>query len=410
MNKNGKLDIIFHLICLCIAFGLAGRCIQQYMLDDDVTQVEYTEFHDTPKSIYPSVTYCIKWPIHPTWGKWGVIWEQYGDKDKNAIRKAYVDYVDGKDFNETYANIDYDEVTTKLEKYLISIVAELEENRFLQWGFVNGTLALLKAYTEFKDESNNNIRTEFTVDEMNKLKLPKFSIVYRAGDKKCYSFDPPLLEKDKIYHLRFDINPEMLPGYTKEKPIQPMVHQKKQHFSLLFHYPYQNLKALSNDEGFISNIASSKRYARKYFLTYIEILRRRSKPNSLCISDKYDEKIIQDAATSVGCKTPVIKIENNKTKICKSREKYATFQMTLFKKEHDSPCESIRSISLLQAEEDQSDWIESPQQYKGRLVLEIYFQDTFYKEIIYVKAYTIESLIGNTGGYIGRYLKELQRL
>ena len=81
--------------------------------------------------------------------------------------------------------------------------------------------------------------------------------------------------------------------------------------------------------------------------------------------------------------------------------------MTLFKKEHDSPCESIRSISLLQAEEDQSDWIESPEQYKGRLVLEIYFQDTFYKEIIYVKAYTIESLIGNTGGYIGRYLKEL---
>ena len=407
MNKNGKLDIIFHLICLCIAFVLAGRCIYQYTLDEDVTQVEYTEFHDTPKSIYPSVTYCIKWPIYPTWGKWGVIWEQYGDEDKNSIRKAYVDYVNGKKFNETYANIDYDEVTTKLEKYLISIVAGLEENRFLKWGFVNGTLALLKAYTEFKDESNNNIRTEFTVDEMNKLALPKLSIVYRAGDKKCYSFDPPLLEKDKIYHLRFDIDSEMLPGYTKEKPIQPMIHQKKQHFSLLFHYPYQNLKALSNDEGFMSNIASSKRYARKYFLTNIEILRRRSKPNSLCISDKYDEKIIQDTATSVGCKTPVINVENNKTKICKSREKYATFQMTLFKKEHDSPCESIRSISLLQAEEDQSDWIESPEQYKGRLVLEMYFQDAFYKEIIYVKAYTIESLIGNTGGYIGRYLKEL---
>ena len=39
---------------------------------------------------------------------------------------------------------------------------------------------------------------------------------------------------------------------------------------------------------------------------------------------------------------------------------------------------------------------------EGAFLLQIFFNDEYYKEIDYLKSFTAESFIGNSGGYLGK--------
>ena len=65
----------------------------------------------------------------------------------------------------------------------------------------------------------------------------------------------------------------------------------------------------------------------------------------------------------------------------------------------DPPCIGLRSMYEWHGEEDitlKDGFYKDP-----KVVMDIKFTDDFYKEIVYIQAYTLESLIGNSGGYIG---------
>ena len=84
-NFNKTANVFFHLIILFVTIILITDCLRQYKLDEDATKVAYQRFNEDEHSNYPSVTYCIGYPI-----KWGDIWEGYGSDEVSKIRNEYM--------------------------------------------------------------------------------------------------------------------------------------------------------------------------------------------------------------------------------------------------------------------------------------------------------------------------------
>ena len=180
---------------------------------------------------------------------------------------------------------------------------------------------------------------------------------------------------------------------------------------MFFHFPHQKLRALSTGSGFKSLLTSADYYTRQYYLSSIEVLRRRDKPERPCIkADKYglgyDEKIMERTIEKIGCKPPTIHIGgsifSNETKLCNETENREFKKILTDDTLHPPPCVSILSMSESHAEEDQT-WMadQNPPWNQSVFNHEIYFQNDEFKDIEYLRKYTDESLMGNVGGVIG---------
>lgn len=404
MKKTKNLDsifkVVFHVMCLCIVTWLIVDCTFKYLEDTDFTIVEYKKFGSNAIDIYPSFTYCFKWPIL---GPWYKVWKEFGNDDTGAIRNEYQNYLLGKTFeDDKFGGADYDQLSKNLENFLHKIEAGLVGNGVVQWSFGNGKLKLAKSFKRFVNEKFEKVTQNFSSEEMKGMPTPTFYISHRGIQEKCYTFDIPWIRNKQINRFRLYIEPEMLPGVNikNNNTIKPILHQTRKDFSIAFHYPHQTFKSLSTASGFTSSIDTSQNYLRKYFLANIEVLRRRNKPSKPCINGEYDKEIIQRTIEAIGCKPPTIKLGDNVTSVC-NNETTPQFQNALFNNYHPPPCEIIQSISEFHGESDETDWLMTTN-YKGKLMLEVHILNEYYKEMVYRKEYTLESLIGNAGGYIGK--------
>ena len=153
-------------------------------------------------------------------------------------------------------------------------------------------------------------------------------------------------------------------------------------------------------------------YHTVYSISNIEIMKRRNKPSSPCIEGAYDETIIQNAIKSVGCKFSFHKLMNG-SQLCKSKEEYKLFEKELYVNDHPPPCQSIKSVYQSQTttqtphKKKMTDKPNKPyctvkNAGTHKFSVTVRLLDGIYKETIYSKEYTIETLVGNTGGYIGK--------
>ena len=423
MHKTRRFDkavqVVFHLICLVATIGLISDCLMKYLDDEDATRVEYPRFYENDKAGYPSVTYCIGYPI-----LWGPIWNKYGKGDRAEIRQDFIKYIYGDKVDIKFSDSDYDKVTVKLEdnlsslKYFPSIEAELLNNVRITWSLKNGTtdFELKRAFKRFKNQNSIwidkiKIEEDLGPDEKSKILTPKLYISHRGINKKCYTFDVPDIRNEKFKFFKLYIDPKIFPkfgaktNYTiKAKKYQTQDLHGVSKFSIYFHYPNQNLKALSSKTGFIPAINESKYYSRQYFLSGVEVLRRRKKTGLPCVAGKYDEEIMKSLIDEFGCKPPTIQPGMNAS-AC-NRTQNTKFQNVLMNGNHPPPCGMIHSMSIRDGEQDQKWWGNKVGHSESKMMIDINFEDEDYKETRYVKDYTGITLVGNTGGYIGkRFLK-----
>ena len=152
---------------------MVGRCVWLFIQDEDVTQVEYKEFHADEESFYPSFTFCFTNPIlYPEhFGQFG---EEYTEKEQELIanwstlRQEYHNYLNGKKTEENrklFANVDYDKMTQSLENYMEVEAglgpkrdepgrgAEYKTYTRVRWAFRNKTQILGAAYRQKKNET-----------------------------------------------------------------------------------------------------------------------------------------------------------------------------------------------------------------------------------------------------------------
>ena len=171
-------SILFFPCCLylgCIIF--VCFCLYKYSLNKDLSQVTFKEFHKTKKNIYPSLTLCFA----------NIFYEEnlkeYGVKSIND----YVNYINGKHWNDRMIDVDYDNVTLNIGDYLL--------------GFVSKTPART-AWIPYEDEYfvyDNTKNTRGIENESISTYdwTPKIYSSYAGGIQKCMSVDIPFSKGKK---------------------------------------------------------------------------------------------------------------------------------------------------------------------------------------------------------------------
>ena len=131
-------------------------------------------------------------------------------------------------------------------------------------------------------------------------------------------------------------------------------------------------------------------------------MNRRNTRTNPCTVDNYDYSLVENTINEVGCKVYPIK-KFNETKFCKTKMEYRKFQKKIRLNDHPPPCHGFTSMSKRQGEEEGKSENKNGESKAHSVIFTVRFIDDSFKKLIYLQAYTVESLVGNTGGYIGVY-------
>ena len=385
---NVTLYRIFDVICLLVTLALVIRCIYNYQLDEDTSQVEYKTFHAKKGYIYPSFSICFRQPII-----YSKVKQQVGSE--LGKRNRYQEFLEGNVWEKDFLRINYDNVTTNLAEHLMAVKVELQNSTFLYWKKLN-------------DYSNNNFEVrrkdakgnytdmeELTKDMKSTTNPPKMYVSSRSPLEKCFAIDMPFIPHEPIVKLRLKLDQAIF--HNSHGRIKP----NKKQFYVVFHYPEQRiLNSFTAQSTWISSFTKSDNYVRSIYVGYVEVLKRRNKANYPCHASQSDKHDIERAVKEVGCKPRYIMLTNH-VENCTTAKSITDFEKELVKKEsrhQKTPaCESIRSMYDWYKESD----LNEPKTEKRTVSLHFHFVDDYFKIIRYLKAYSTESLIGNIGGYIG---------
>ena len=90
---------------------------------------------------------------------------------------------------------------------------------------------------------------------------------------------------------------------------------------------------------------------------------------------------------------------------CSSHEEYDNIVDTIYDwTKHHNPCIAIEKIYDSFDEDDASAMVNDYPHWKGMFLLQFYFPDKRFVEVIYSQEYNLESFVGNAGGYLGLFL------
>ena len=149
----------------------------------------------------------------------------------------------------------------------------------------------------------------------------------------------------------------------------------------------------------------------RFTLKSMEVHRKRQKKNNFCYNmGDYDGKIREIIVENSGCK-PSMWDTNRSEPLCTTRESYQKMvsenfdQYTRLQRKNKTyldPCLSIEKLQIEYAEENNL----SAEEYgieddHGWLKLIFDLAPDNFKEIKQARKYSVQSLVGNAGGYIG---------
>ena len=187
----------------------------------------------------------------------------------------------------------------------------------------------------------------------------------------------------------------------------------KNEFFVLFGYPnqiYHSTPSVFYTWPSRAN-APTKNYAMKFNLRSMEVLRKRRKNDDDCYHKQdYDSKIMEIIMENTGCSP--IQWANNQTKsLCKTRksfqEMYAEHSDQGYRliknKKYLEPCLGVEKIQIEYVEDSISNGNEQSDNddEEGWFLLDFFIFNSKFKEVRQVRKYSVQSLVGNAGGYIG---------
>ena len=111
-SKDKVFSYVSHLLCGIVTVGITVYSVYQYRLDEDVSRIEFKKFNSHKDHIYPTITLCFPKPFVE------VKLATYGEGINGS---SYANFLRGNLWDERMANIDYDDVSLKIEDYLLGI-------------------------------------------------------------------------------------------------------------------------------------------------------------------------------------------------------------------------------------------------------------------------------------------------
>ena len=371
------LKQIYHITCVLTTIGLVSWVCYEYSLDEDATQIHINQFHKTADDIYPSITICIDNPfserklkeIHPI-----------------LTKRIYQGFLRGTRwpendvFKEGLINIDYENVTYQLEDLINQFEISILGNGYNDMSF----RVKDKSLTRSELVSGDSIKKDTAVTKIDTI------ISARESHTKCVTFNMPYVPDIKIHWMSITINASVFPGMF----IMPQHEQ----FYITFGYPNQFLQSQwKNKLIYDKKVSSTTSYRLDMYVGSMEVIRRRDKLDSRCNENwrNQDEDDRNNILKKIGCNPKYWNMRSN-LPYCSNHTQYQSAIRELhLMSESIPPCKRIEKLTQMTYEID-----ESPN-YNGdhnRLMLRFFFnRDTVYKEIRLVRAFNLQSLIGNAG-------------
>ena len=375
----------FRFFCTSTTIVLTGICFHKFMKNDDLAQINFPTYHQKEHAIYPTLTLCFMGP--------NIFVEDklYAYK-KGYNSTSYASFLSGEYWMKDMMDIDFDNVTLDIEEYLEAISITSSENQTIYKHCSSNFQLILQELMGYKCLEKSNATKPFLIS-------------FKNHQTKCFSISIPFDQYNKVQNLRLFLKSSIFPQQLHEdfkfdKNFGVFVHYPQQFFRSPIHKLYQKVQ---ND----SNLS-----VLNFKLFNMEVLRRRKNCN-----DKWndDDKILEKTINVVGCKPPHWDTSSKESK-CTRPNQIRSYNLPFvewipnvpsmkFLDDLPPPCQDILEIHY---EYSETNWDKA--EFAGLDVetdffeVNLAFPSPTYKEIIHVRAYDEESLMGYVGGYIGMFL------
>ena len=364
----------FHLICIVITVSLLGYCSLKFYRNESTSMVDFRSYFDTEKDIYPSLSLCFEdGPLNNVDGvyKKKILQDSY-DIENQSI---YTDFLEGIYWDDKLVNVDYDAVTFNLFDYVETINIRLNSH------------------------TSTPVYTWNSTQDHAKETFP-FRTTFRQAKTKCFSFDFSL---DLIPNLKKNNKKALIRAFSFALKSLTSLSLSLVYF---VHYPNQLLRTspLTVEHLKHAGVISGNLIKKQFWIDNLEVLRRRNTMNSPCFEDskQWDQYVFSQMLDRTNCRPPQW---SNEKLICQDNDSMQKLNIVHennpdFIGQFTEPCDEVQSVSYNVEE------FNRPQNTTLNTSTEIMFLFKYgkYKDILHVRSFNVESLIGNMGGYIGLFL------
>ena len=371
--ESQKFAFYFRFACVLLTGALFMYCSWKYIQNHSTSLVEFQNYHEHDKDIYPSLTLCfVAFPNSVSFYDKYKLYKYYNIDNVTE----YISFLKGDAWNDNMMKVNYDKVTIDLEEYIQQIDLR------------NSSGDPYHSPTLFTWQNNASSNTKFP-----------FYISFRQPQTKCFSIDfskvrMPEISGNTISYLDVKFRPKNMSNVDM--------------MSYYIHYPNQFIRAppLDIEYGKMPGILNGNE--KMIWINSIDVIRRRNTIRTPCNPewDRDDEFMARQVIKDVGCK-PVHWVVDGSYHVCNSTSnmkraiiyKMDVVELSVVKKILQ-PCDEVQAISSTSQsyEMNNSVW-----ESKGPGFL-LLFKISRYKEILHIRAFNVESLVGNVGGYVGLFL------
>ena len=356
------LHNFFTLLCILTTIALVIWCCYEFSKNEDVCEILFKNFQEDKDSRLPELTFGLPNRFNET---------ALRRHNHNFNENDYRHFVAGGDYwDEQMLDIDFKDVTMLFEDYQIETC------------FCGNMISRRRNVCE--NQTMTIKQTDIFQYSFFTLKLPLDMAIYSATVKI----------KSSIF-------------FDGIRPADGTVFA-------VFSYPNQVFSSISSSFKAwpVRTNTSTKHYRMKFTLNAMEVIRRRPKNEEECYPVDYDSKIMENIIENEGC-SPLMWFTNRSEPLCRTRNSFKEIHMKtmdqLFrfekKKKYLEPCLDIEKLQIDFVEENiPIAEGESGDGEEGWFELDYVIPIQKFKEIKQARKYSVQSLVGNLGGYIGLFL------
>ena len=365
------IRFLFKGACFATALIMVFYWIFEFAItDEDLSVVDYKNFHQESSISIPEVSLCIENPF---------IEEKLKEINSTLTTSKYINFLKGDIFDDKLKNIDYENVTINLSNFLL--------HSTVTWN--NGSILM---YNSLNDTVNHGTYTTFNGFLHNKF-------------VKCFASKLSTKHKgDFNWFQILYVQNTFLNGISTGSPGKGLI--------VVLHYPNQFLVSTNNVKFFSRSRDRMERiedesFIMSLYLKDMEILKRRDKHSFSCLeeSDEYDDIIYERHFESIGCQASYHqKQKTNKVfPICNTKENMRkvmalpsiSHHQVENREKHPPPCQIMSRLNF-----DYEEFDIGQRDSRGLFFgLQYHIPDQF-KIIKHSKAITIQAAFGYIGGYL----------
>ena len=356
VSYRKKCKCWFTISCVVVVAFMVAYWVYKFQVEDrDIGVVDYAPLKNAIEVQFPAVSVCFKNPF---------LLQKLREISSNITGQAYLQYLEGKLYDEMYEQINYSNVTVDLGKYFISGEAFRSSGKMIT-----------------VTDSTRHVEV--------------FSGFHRSQFLKCFDMKYNVEKEREIAAVVFRYNKTQLVANWQDLDDSSLI------IYIVVHYPGQFF--LGNDFTYYYFHRQAQILVN---IKEFEILKRRNSQNRLCFEAKhsYDDAVIDELLLSNGCYAPYLKARKSYPKCdTKGKIKNSTVD-TQTSRNLDMPkaCQRISRI--------RPDMKEFRDQHRQKYGIEnetwnvgVGFPEEV-KIITQSKDVDVHSLIGNIGGYLGLFL------